>query len=235
MQENHKKFKAPPKKYQPRGISVLYEDYDILVVDKMSGLLSVSTVKIRDNTAYNLLTNYVRRGNQKAKNKLFVVHRLDRETSGILMFAKTEEAKRYLMDDWHDFVKKYYAVVEGILPEKEGIITSYLAENSAFKMYSVKDSEKGAFAKTGFKVLQESKKYSLLEIELFTGKKNQIRVHFSEKGFPVVGDSKYGKKERGIERMALHATSLTLIHPITREKMTFESKMPEYFTSLMRR
>ena len=183
MPKSKKNFKSPPKRYQPRGLSILYEDHDILVVDKMSGLLTVSTEKVRENTAYYLLNTYVRKGNQKSRNRVFIVHRLDRDTSGIIIFAKNENAKRCLQDEWHRFKKKYYAVVHGTLSKKEGVITSYLAENRAHKMYSVDDPEKGKLAKTGYKVLRTSKKYSLLEIDLLTGKKNQIRVHFSEKGF----------------------------------------------------
>lgn len=233
MSESKKSFKSPPKKYQPRGLSILYEDHDILVVDKMAGLLTVSTDKVRENTAYYLLNEYVRKGNYKSRNRVFIVHRLDRDTSGVIVFAKNEAAKRYLQEEWHGFAKKYYAVVHGTLPEKEGVITSYLAENSIHRMYSVNDPKKGKLAKTGFKVLRESKKYSLLEIDLLTGKKNQIRVHFAEKGYPVAGDKIYGVKGMGAKRLALHAASLTILHPHTKEKMTFEVKVPAYFKSLV--
>ena len=233
MPQSKKNFKSPPKRYQPRGLSILYEDHDILVVDKVSGLLTVSTEKVRENTAYYLLNTYVRKGNQKSRNRVFIVHRLDRDTSGIIIFAKNENAKRCLQDEWHGFKKKYYAVVHGTLLKKEGVITSYLAENRAHKMYSVDDPEKGKLAKTGYKVLRTSKKYSLLEIDLLTGKKNQIRVHFSEKGFPVAGDKIYGEKDKGIKRLTLHAASLTILHPDTKDKMTFETTVPAYFKSLV--
>ncbi|MBI9084146.1 MAG: RNA pseudouridine synthase [Desulfobacterales bacterium] len=233
MNENHKKFKSSPKRYQPKGLSIIHEDHDILVVDKTSGLLTVSNDKVKENTAYFLLNNYVRKGNQKSKRRIFIVHRLDRDTSGILVFAKNINAKRYLQEGWQGFKKIYCAVVTGILPEKEGTITSYLAENSARKMYSVDDPKKGKHSKTGYKVLKESKRYSLLEVDLLTGRKNQIRVHFSEKGCPVAGDDKYGIKEKGVKRLALHATSITISHPYTKETMTFETKVPAYFKSLM--
>jgi tRNA pseudouridine32 synthase/23S rRNA pseudouridine746 synthase/23S rRNA pseudouridine1911/1915/1917 synthase len=229
-----KKFKSPPKRYQPRGLSILYEDHDILVVDKMSGLLTVSTEKVTENTAYYRLTTYVRKGNQKAKNRVFIVHRLDRDTSGVIVFAKNENAKRFLQGEWHGFKKKYSAVIHGTLSEKEGVISSYLVENRAHKMYSVADPEKGKRAETGFKVLKESENYSLLEIDLLTGKKNQIRVHFAEKGFPVAGDKIYGKKDKGIKRLTLHSTSITLLHPKTKEMMFFEAKVPGYFYSLLK-
>ena len=228
-----KKFRNPPKRYQPKGLTILYEDRDILVVDKICGLLTVSTEKVRENTAYYLLNEYVRKGNSKSRNRIFIVHRLDKDTSGIIVFAKSEAAKRYLQEEWPGFKKTYNAVIYGNLAEKEGIITSYLAENRALKMYSVNDPEKGKFAKTGYKVLKESKKYSLLEVTLITGRKNQIRVHLAEKGCPVVGDKKYGEKEKGIKRLALHATSITILHPHTKEQITFKTKIPDYLTSLL--
>lgn len=234
MQEGRKKFKSPPKKYQPRGLSILYEDYDILIVDKMSGLLTIGTENIKDNTVYYRLNDYVRKGNQKSKNRVFIVHRLDRDTSGLLVFARHERAKRYLQEEWSGFTKKYYAVVRGTLAKKEGVITSYLTENRMHKVYSVNDSEKGKLSKTGYKVLRESKKYSLLEIDLLTGRKNQIRAHFSEKGHPVAGDKRYGEKEKGIKRLALHAALLIIRHPETKEMMTFETKVPAYFNTLVK-
>ncbi len=230
-----KKFKRTPKRFEPKGLSILYEDHDILVIDKSSGLLTISTEKIKDNTAYHLLTEYVKKGNRKSKNRIFIVHRLDRDTSGVIIFAKTEKAKRYLQGEWQQFEKKYYAVIDGIIEKKEGVIVSYLAENSIHKMYSVDDPQKGKLAKTGYKVLKEAEKFSLLEVNLLTGRKNQIRVHFAEKGCPVAGDKKYGKKGRGVKRLALHAFSATILHPHSKEKMTFEAKIPAYFYSLVKR
>jgi len=233
MDEKQKNFKKPPKKYQPKGLSILYEDRDILVVDKISGLLTVSNDKVRDNTAFFLLNEYVRKGNSKSRNRVFIVHRLDRETSGVLVFAKSEVVKRFLQDEWQKFEKTYYAVVHGNMEEDEGEITSYLAENSAFKMYSVSDPDKGQFARTGYKVIKKTSNYSLLEIYLYTGKKNQIRVHLADKGCPVFGDKKYGRKEIGNRRLALHAASLTLLHPHSKEKLTFTAKIPDYFPLLL--
>lgn len=235
MRELQKSFKRPPQKHQPRGLSILYEDLDIIVVDKVSGLLTVSTDKVRDNTAYYLLTNYVRKGNYKSRNRIFIVHRLDRDTSGLIIFAKNEQAKFYLQEEWSKFKKKYMAVVHGSLPQKEGIISSYLVENQAYKMYSVDDPEKGKLAKTGYKVLKESKNFSLVEIELLTGRKNQIRVHFSENNCPVAGDKIYGGKQKGIKRLALHAASITISHPHSRDEVTFTADVPVYFNSLLNR
>ena len=233
MPEKQKKFKSPPKRFWPKGLSILYEDHDILIVDKVSGLLTITTEKVKENTAYFLLTAYVRKGNKKSRNRVFIVHRLDKDTSGIIVFAKNINAKRFLQEEWQGFTKKYYAVVHGKLPEKEGVITSYLTENRVHRVYSVDRPEKGKLARTGYKVLRESKKYSLLEIDLFTGRKNQIRVHFAEKGYPVVGDKIYGEKTKGIIRLTLHAASISILHPNTKEKMTFETKIPVYFESLV--
>ncbi|MBI9031634.1 RNA pseudouridine synthase [bacterium] len=235
MDNSEKAFKNITKKHQPRGLNILYEDKDIIVVDKMSGLLTISTDSIKDNTAYYRLNHYVRKGNQKSRNQVFIVHRLDRDTSGLLVFAKSETAKRFLQDEWHKFSKTYSAVICGTLVEKEGIISSYLTENSAHRVYSVNDSSKGKFAKTGYKVLRESAKYSLLEIALFTGRKNQIRVHFAEKGFPLAGDKIYGIKDDGAKRLMLHASTLTILHPFSKVEMTFKAEIPASFNSLLGR
>jgi len=205
------------------------------VIDKSSGLLTISNESTRENTAYYLLNEYVRKGNPKSRNRIFIVHRLDKDTSGVIVFAKTEKAKRYLQDNWEKFNKTYYAVINGHLPEKEGLITSYLAENSIHRMYTVTDPKKGKLARTGYKVLKESKNYSLLEIDLLTGRKNQIRVHFSDKGHAVAGDKMYGKKEKHDKRLALHAASITILHPHTKEELTFKTKVPTYFKSLVNR
>ena len=235
MPPKRKPFKNPPKRFQPRGAPIIFEDHDILVVDKAGGLLTVSTDRPRKDTAYFLLTDYIRKGDPKSRKQLFIVHRLDRDTSGVVVFAKNEAAKRFLQDTWPNFQKRYLAVIHGKLEKKEGVITSYLAENSAHKMYSVKDPALGKLAKTGYKVLSESNRYSLLEIDLQTGRKNQIRVHFAEKGHHVVGDRLYGRKEeRSIKRLALHAASLSLEHPYSKERMTFDTEMPAYFSTLMR-
>ncbi len=233
LQKNKKKFKIPPKRFQPKGLTVLFEDHDILVVDKTNGLLTVSTDKVKENTAYYLLNDYVKKGNRKSNNRVFIVHRLDRETSGVLVFAKNEKAKYFLQDNWKNFHKQYSAVICGTLPEKEGVLSSYLAENSIHKMYSVSNPEKGKFAKTGYKVIKESAKYSMLEVDLMTGRKNQIRVHFAEQGFAIAGDKKYGQKAGGVKRLALHAESISMVHPFTKEEMTFTAKIPGYFYSLV--
>ena len=233
MHEKRLTFNKPSKKHEPKGLAILYEDQDILVVNKASGLLTVSTDREKDKTAHFLLNDYVKKGNARSKNRVFIVHRLDKDTSGILVFAKNEKVKRYLQDKWAAFNKKYFAVVHGKLHDKEGIITSYLVENKVHRMYSVKDTRKGKFSKTGYKVVKEAGKYSLLEIHLFTGRKNQIRVHLAERGHPIVGDKMYGRTDKGIKRLTLHAASLTISHPLTNEKMIFETEIPLYFKTFV--
>ncbi len=221
-------------KHRPRGMTIVYEDPDIIVIDKMAGLLTMGTDTEKERTAYFLLNAYVKRGNPRSRNRIFIVHRLDRDTSGLLVFARTEQAKRFLQDNWEGFDKKYFAVVHGVLQEKKGTITSYLAENKFYRVYSVNNPEIGKLSSTGYQVIKESEKYSLLEIKLFTGRKNQIRVHLSEKGHPVVGDKIYGPKDKTQKRLALHSASLTILHPYTQKEMVFTSEIPSYFRSLVK-
>ena len=235
MSEEHKSaFKKVPKKYQPKGLTVLYEDVDIIVINKEHGLLTIGTDSQRERTAYYILTDYVKKGNAKSKNRVFIVHRLDRDTSGVLVFAKNEKAKNYLQESWAEFTKTYYAVAHGTFPEKEGVISSYLVENNEFRIFSTEDPNLGKFAKTGYKVIKESPDYSLLEIELFTGRKNQIRVHLAESGHPIAGDRIYGRKDKEVKRLALHAGSLTFNHPFSKKQMTFEAELPAYFKNLVK-
>jgi len=233
MQEKRQAFKKPSKRHQPKGLTIIYEDQDIIVVDKAIGLLTISTDREREKTAYFLLNDYVKKGNTRSKNRIFIVHRLDRDTSGVLVFAKSEESKRFLQDNWKDFSKQYRTIVHGKLAEKEGIISSYLIENKAHVMYSTDDAERGKFSKTEYNVIKETRQYSLLNIKLHTGRKNQIRVHLSELGHPIVGDRVYGKKEKGIKRLCLHSYSLSIIHPYTKKSMNFKTEMPLYFKTLV--
>ena len=241
MSARRKKPKRPLKKrgHRPKGLTILYEDRDIIVVDKACGLLTVSRDGERDRTAYSALNDYFRKGVEKSSNRVFIVHRLDRETSGVLVFARHEEAKRSLQGSWPEFQKTYYAVVNGKMPAPEGVIESYLAESGVHKMYSSPDIKKGKRSETAFKVLQETEKYSLLEVNLLTGRKHQIRVHLADEGCPVVGDKKYGRgasneKGLGIKRLMLHAASLTIVHPHSKREMTFSTEPPSNFESLLR-
>lgn len=226
-----KEIKPIPYRHRPKGLTILYEDRDIIVIDKSAGLLTVKAMYEKEKTAHHILTNYIRKGSFKSKKQLFVVHRLDRDTSGVLIFAKSIEAKENLKLQWKNVRKKYAAVVHGVLKEKNGTITTYLAENEDYEVFSVRDSRKGELAITRYQVIKEAKKFSLLEIELLTGKKNQIRVHFSEKGHPIVGDNKYGKKGEPKSRLALHSHHLTFRHPHSGKELTFEAELPGFFKS----
>ncbi len=225
--------KRPTNKHLPKGLEILYEDESLIVVDKPAGLLSVATPTNKTQTAYCFLTDYVRKGYSKSRNRLFIVHRIDQWTSGVLVFAKSEEIKLRLQAHWKETEKKYLAVVHGRLHQKEGIITSYLAENKAFVVYSTNDPAKGKLSRTAYKVLKETPLFSLLEITLLTGRKNQIRVHFADKGHPVVGDRKYGKAADKFKRLALHSKSISFRHPVTGRQLTLQAKPPAYFRCLL--
>lgn len=213
-------------------LKLVYEDEDVIVVEKGYGLLSVSIPsagKKKIETAYDILREYVKK--KSPRNKLFVVHRLDRNTTGLMMFAKTEEAMETLRHNWNNFVlERYYvALVEGIVKEDEGVIKSHLAENSQFMVYSTEVEEDGKLAVTRFKVLRRSKGKTLMEFALSTGRKNQIRVHASEMGHPICGDRKYGAEKSKAGRLCLHARTLRFAHPITKKDMNFESPVPREF------
>jgi tRNA pseudouridine32 synthase/23S rRNA pseudouridine746 synthase/23S rRNA pseudouridine1911/1915/1917 synthase len=227
------KKKSSENKHLPKGLKILYEDKDLLVADKPAGLLTVATATNKTRTAYYFLTDYARKGNPKSRNRIFAVHRLDQWTSGVILFAKSEEIKLRLQAQWQDTEKKYLAVVHGRLHKKQGVITSYLAENKAFVVYSTQNPAKGKLARTAYKVVRESQRFSLLELELLTGRKNQIRVHLADEGHHVVGDRKYGKPDDNFRRLALHAKSLSFEHPVTGKRLTFVSPPPDHFRWLL--
>jgi len=235
MSQASKPFKPAPKKYQPRGAPVIYEDRDIIVINKACGLLSVSYDEKHRDTVYHRLFDYVRKGNHKSKARIYMVHRIDRDTSGVLLFAKTPQARRYLLDEWKNFSKRYSALVYGQLREPEGEMVSYLVEDDNHVMQTVEEGVEGAqFAKTAYRVTQTSKKFSFLEIDLFTGRKNQIRVQFAEIGHPIVGDQKYGHVEVVTgKRMFLHAAELTIKHPFSKEQMTFKAPIHPAFDAML--
>ena len=217
----------------PHGLVILYEDSDFLVVDKPAGLLTMGTDSDKTRTAYFFLTDYVRKGYSKSRNRIFIVHRLDRETSGIVVFAKNVEAKIRLQERWKDTEKKYLAVVHGQCAKPSGTITTYLAENKVHIVYSTSDRTKGKLLSTGYKVLKQTKNFALLELDLLTGRKHQIRVHLAGIGHAVVGDRKYGKGDRDHTRLALHAISISFKHPFFGQQLTFESQVPVYFNQLV--
>jgi RluA family pseudouridine synthase len=222
-------------RFLPKGLAVLYEDKDILVVDKPAGLLTVATETEKKRTAHFVLTDYIRKGCGRSRKSLFVVHRLDRDTSGTLIFAKSEEAMLRLKAQWKQTEKKYLAVVHGRCGKSSGTITSYLAEDDAYNVYSTPDSTKGRLSQTVYNVLRETKGFSLLEVVLVTGRKNQIRVHLAGIGHPIVGDTKYGKPDDPQPRMALHAKSISFKHPFSGKPLAFEAEVPDFFTTLVGR
>jgi tRNA pseudouridine32 synthase/23S rRNA pseudouridine746 synthase/23S rRNA pseudouridine1911/1915/1917 synthase len=222
------------KKYQPGGMTILHEDKEIIVVVKPTGLLTVGTNRDKTRTAHYLLNDYVRKGDPKSRNRVYVVHRLDQDTSGILLFAKSEAAKSFLQEHWESTDKYYLAIVHGRLAPQEGVISSYLSENAAQRVYSTPDPAQGKFSSTEYKVLQESRKgFSLVEIHLLSGRKHQIRVHFAEKGHPVVGDRKYNNHAPVANRLALHARSLAFTHPFNGRRMSFDTGLPEEFVRIL--
>ena len=220
------KKKRSPRRPLSRGLEILYEDRDLLVVNKPAGLLTVKTMTEKIRTVHYILTDYVRKGSIKSRNRIYTVHRLDQWTSGVLIFAKSEAVKDGLKDRWKETKKTYVAVVHGQLTEKEGVITSYLTENKRYVVYSTPDAAKGKLARTAYKVLKEKGSFSLLEIDLLTGRKNQIRVHLADQGHPIVGDRKYGDTKDGFSRLALHSKSICFPHPTRDEPMTIETKVP---------
>jgi tRNA pseudouridine32 synthase/23S rRNA pseudouridine746 synthase/23S rRNA pseudouridine1911/1915/1917 synthase len=219
--------------FLPHGLVILHEDRDILVVDKPAGLLTIGTESDKSHTAYFILTNYVRKGCARSRNRVFIVHRLDRETSGVLVFAKSEEAKLRLQGAWGETEKKYLAVVHGRCQKSEETITTYLAENKAHVMYSTSDPAKGKLSHTAYRVLKQTKDCALLEVSLLTGRKNQIRVHLAGIGHPIVGDRKYGSAKESHAGLALHARSLSFRHPFSGQRLTFAAKVPAYFHKLI--
>jgi RluA family pseudouridine synthase len=234
-------------KYLPKGLRILHEDKDLLVIHKPGGLLSVSTGTPggrdpKQNTAYIALTDYVKKGQAKSKKRIFIVHRLDRDTSGVLVFAKTPEAKNVLQDNWENTSKYYMAIVHGKMPSPSGTLTSYLTENKAFHVYSTEDERAGKLSTTKYKVIKATKNHSLLDLELVTGRKHQIRVHLADAGHPVTGDKKYGinapksdspyKGKVDSRYLALHAYKLTCRHPRTDEPMVFTTPPPAFFNTL---
>jgi len=203
-----------------KNIYIIYEDKDIIVVNKQDGILTVSNENNNELTMYNLVSDYVK--SKDKRNKIFVIHRLDKETSGILMFAKNEKVKYMYQDNWDDLVitREYTAIVLG-KTKNSGTITSYLSENKNHYVYS---SNGGKLAITHYKKIKENDKYTWLLVNIDTGRKNQIRVHMNDLGHPIAGDIKYGKKDEKYKRLCLHASKLVIVNPKTNKEMIFISK-----------
>ena len=211
---------------------IVHEDDFLIVVNKPAGLLTVATDREKRRTAYAMISGYVKEADRD--NKIFIVHRIDRETSGLLLFAKSEEVKRAIQDSWLDVIEErlYVAVVEGKLERESGTIRSYLKENSAMRVYSSANPHQGKEAITHFRRLAVSRAYSLVELRLETGRKHQIRVHMQELGHPVAGDKKYGATTKPLKRLALHARVLAFRHPIDGQLHHFETPVPPAFAAM---
>ena len=225
---------TPIKRKIRSNLPIIYEDDEIIVIDKPSGLLSIASDNEKSATAYRMVTDFVQ---QKDKhNRIFVVHRLDEDTSGVLMFAKNPKIQKALQDNWNDIVSKrgYYAIVEGHFDKKSDTIKTYLKKNAQNLMFSSKNPKDGQLSITHYTVIKESKDYSLLDVNIDTGRKNQIRVHLGEKGHYVVGDDKYGNPSNPLKRLGLHAYELAFTHPLNHKKMKFTSKMPKEFENLFK-
>lgn len=226
--------KTPVRRKLRKNLPIIYEDDEIIVINKPSGLLSIASDKEKGSTAYRILTDYVQQKDRH--NRIFVVHRLDEDTSGVLMVAKNAKLRDALQENWNNIVEKrgYIAVVEGQVKKESDTIKSYLMKNSQDLMYSSKNKKDGQLAITHYKVMKRSDDYTMLDVNIDTGRKNQIRVHLGEMGNHVIGDDKYGKPKNPLKRLGLHAYELTLTHPFTKKKMKFTSPYPEEFNSLFK-
>jgi 23S rRNA pseudouridine1911/1915/1917 synthase len=226
----YKKFRAP-ENTENAPFPVLFEDDSIMVVEKRAGLLTYGERGTSGTSLYMMINDFLRE-RSKGKEKIFVVHRLDREVSGILVFAKREEIQEMIKDRWKEAEKRYYAFVEGRPPAQEETISSWLKENKAQRVYTARESPDAKFAITHYKVLKEYPEHTLLEVIIETGRKHQIRVHLSDMGCPIVGDRKYGADDRVKRRIRLHAYFLSIPHPLTGERMEFQTRLTRGFQTL---
>jgi RluA family pseudouridine synthase len=215
-------------------IDIIYEDKDIIVINKPEGLLSIATDKEKESTAYSLVSNYLKKKNPHSR--VFVVHRLDKDTSGVLLFAKNNDIKEVLQNNWNDLVtiRGYIAIVEGTLSNKEGTIKSWLKENKEKIVYSSNTENDGKEAITNYKVIKSSSNYSMLKITIDTGRKNQIRVHMKDIHHFVIGDKKYGSTVDPLKRLGLHANTLEFKYPITNKILHLEAPIPNIFYKLFK-
>lgn len=210
-------------------INIIYEDENIIVINKPTNLLTISTEKEKEHTLYAIVSEYVKEKNKH--NRIFIIHRLDKDTSGIIMFAKNEKTKKLYQENWNNLVKYrgYTAVVEGSPKKQEDTITLLLKENKNFKVYPSPHGEK---AITKYKVKHTNNKYSLLDIEILTGKKNQIRATMEYLKHPIVGDIKYSSKDKSLGRLGLHAHKLIIMNPTNKKEMIFETRIPNSFIKI---
>ncbi len=209
------------------NFTVVFEDEYLLVIDKMPGVNTIATHEGDTGSLYYALNARAKRENHSGK--IFIVHRLDRDTSGLLVFAKSYQVKHALLENWHDKQRVYTAVVEGVVEPGPKTIRTWLHETDDLKVISSTKAGKGKEAVTHYESVQQNEKYSLLKVTLQTGRKNQIRVHMQELGHPVVGDKKYGAATDPIKRLCLHAGMIGFVHPVTRQNLRFEIDVPDGF------
>ena len=212
-------------------LKILYEDKNIIVVNKKEGLLTISTENEKTNTLYRKVSDYVKKKHKK--NKIYVVHRLDKDTSGLVLFAKDIKTKKELQDNWDKTIRKYYSIVNGKI-DKAGSIKCYLRETSTYKTYITNNKKIGKYSETDYKPIICTNKYTLLDINIKTGRKNQIRVSLSSIKHPVLGDKKYGNDLKNQQRLYLHAYYLEFIHPINKEKIIIEDMVPDSFMKIVK-
>ena len=217
----------------PPGMKLLFEDPSLIVIDKPEDLLSVATAKERVRTAYAFLTDYVRGGNPRSSERVWIVHRLDCETSGLMVFARTEPAKRTLQAQWDRTDKRYLAVVEGSPLADHGLLRSHLDESSPSKVYSAPSSERTRRAVTRYRVVKRASQRTLLELTPETGRRNQLRVQLADADCPIIGDRKYHARTNPAQRLGLHATTLQFRHPLSGELLRFESPLPQDLARLV--
>ena len=212
-------------------LDIIYEDKSIIVINKPAHMLTISTDNEKENTLFHEVLLFERRKNKN--NKIFIVHRLDKDTSGLIVFAKSLEIKNKLQDNWDKFKREYVAVVHGNVNDKD-VIKSYLAETKTLMVYETMDKNNGKLAITEYEKIKSNNKLSLIKINIKTGRKHQIRVQLSNKGYQIVGDKKYGKsKFDPLRRLCLCANYLEIIHPVTNKKISFNLDIPKNFINLL--
>ncbi len=223
--------RKPKNELSSKFVRIVYEDSQIIVIEKAIGILSMASMN-HPYCVKTILDEYFRRTHQKCT--AHVVHRLDRDTSGLLVYAKTQRAEQILENNWQSIVtdRRYVALVSGRMEEKEGVVRSWLKDNKAYFTYSSETDNGGKYAVTHFKTIKAADRYSLVDLKLETGRKNQIRVHMKDLNHPVCGDIKYGNGDDPIGRLALHAFRLNFFHPITGESLRFETPYPKNFLSV---
>lgn len=212
-----------------KKMDIIYEDKELLVINKPSKKLTIATQKKEINTLYYEAREYIKKKNPK--NKIFIVHRLDKDTSGIVLFCKNENLKKKLQDNWNSYEREYLAIVDGVLKGKK-TLKNYLAETKSLDVYVTDDQKKGKLAITTYESIKTNKSYSLLKINIETGKRNQIRVQLANISHPICGDKKYHSKNNPLNRLGLHARYLKIIHPITKKEMIFKAKTPKVFKNM---